>query len=171
MMKWSLGVILYRNFISHYDVSELRSMALFEGRDWENMHEVDPPFVPQPGSDTDTSYFEGLTSTVLANIFPFLFEILQVCLLVFQLVMRNRTCKFRWSLDGLWRSSFSKGQTILALFFFPFEFLQNGRHSKPRSDSALCASDVWDFIWSSSEHFPNLLSCFRLVDWYGRLRS
>ena len=130
-------MILYRSDISHHDVPELRSMALFEGRDWENVHAVDPPFVPQPGSDTDTSYFEGLTSTVLANISAFLCEILQVCFPVFQLVMRNRTCKFRWSLDEL-----SKGQTILALLLFPFEFLQNGRHSKPRSDSALCASDV-----------------------------
>lgn len=39
--------------------SELRSHALFEGLNWDNLQNQTMPFVPQPEDETDTSYFEA----------------------------------------------------------------------------------------------------------------
>lgn len=39
--------------------NDLRKMPLFEEIDWNDLLSVDPPFVPQPDSIYDTSYFKG----------------------------------------------------------------------------------------------------------------
>ncbi|XP_061178277.1 serine/threonine-protein kinase greatwall-like [Saccostrea echinata] len=41
---------------------EVRKLAFFDSVDWENLLEVEPPFVPQPEGDEDTTYFEARNS-------------------------------------------------------------------------------------------------------------
>ena len=43
--------------------SDFKKLPLFAAYDWDKVHEMEPPFVPQPENDTDTCYFEGLTLT------------------------------------------------------------------------------------------------------------
>jgi len=38
---------------------EMKKFGFFSSIDWENIHQVVPPFVPCPEGDTDTSYFDG----------------------------------------------------------------------------------------------------------------
>lgn len=37
---------------------EVQSMAFFKTTDWNNLQNVQPPFIPQPDDPTDTGYFE-----------------------------------------------------------------------------------------------------------------
>lgn len=37
----------------------MRKLSFFAGVDWDHLLEVEPPFVPQPDNDADTTYFEG----------------------------------------------------------------------------------------------------------------
>jgi hypothetical protein len=49
-------------------VVELKKNPLFRKIDWENIHSVEPPFVPNPDDDSDTSYFNGIfPSSVLSS--------------------------------------------------------------------------------------------------------
>ena len=34
-------------------------MSLFSSLDWNNLLEMEPPFLPQPDDARDTTYFEG----------------------------------------------------------------------------------------------------------------
>ncbi|EGG13372.1 putative protein serine/threonine kinase [Cavenderia fasciculata] len=38
---------------------DLKKHIYFEGLDWDNVHKIVPPFVPQVQNELDTSYFEG----------------------------------------------------------------------------------------------------------------
>jgi len=38
---------------------ELKNYLLYSKVDWENLHTVEPPFIPNPDDDSDTSYFNG----------------------------------------------------------------------------------------------------------------
>ena len=37
----------------------LQSLPLFQNLDWNNLTEIEAPFIPQPDDDTDTGYFEA----------------------------------------------------------------------------------------------------------------
>ena len=65
---------------------------MFAAYDWDKVHEMEPPFVPQPENDTDTCYFEGLILT--SPLLPFtsmnkLYDI--VFVLPFQAATCSRT--------------------------------------------------------------------------------
>ena len=40
--------------------SVVKKMDYFKGLDWNHLLDLEPPFVPQPDDETDTTYFEGL---------------------------------------------------------------------------------------------------------------
>lgn len=40
-------------------VTELKTWPLFSNFEWENILQMQAPFVPVPDSHTDTTYFEG----------------------------------------------------------------------------------------------------------------
>lgn len=41
---------------------DVRKLSFFSGVDWDHLLEVEPPFVPQPDDDADTTYFEARNS-------------------------------------------------------------------------------------------------------------
>ena len=54
----TLFIDLPSDFLS-VSISEVRRMDFFHGLDWNNLLDVEPPFVPNPDDATDTSYFDG----------------------------------------------------------------------------------------------------------------
>lgn len=46
-------------FLILCSVTGVRKLSFFSGVDWDRLLEVEPPFVPQPDDDADTTYFEG----------------------------------------------------------------------------------------------------------------
>jgi len=39
--------------------SGIRRMQAFKTVDWQNLLDIEAPWIPQPDNNTDTSYFEG----------------------------------------------------------------------------------------------------------------
>lgn len=38
---------------------EVKLMPFFQSFNWDNLPNMEPPFIPQPENETDTGYFEG----------------------------------------------------------------------------------------------------------------
>jgi hypothetical protein len=38
----------------------VKKMDYFKDLDWNHLLDLEPPFIPQPDDETDTTYFEGL---------------------------------------------------------------------------------------------------------------
>lgn len=55
----AIEILLTMDMNKRAGLKELRSHALFEGLNWDNLQNQTMPFVPQPEDETDTSYFEA----------------------------------------------------------------------------------------------------------------
>ncbi|XP_055037497.2 serine/threonine-protein kinase greatwall [Misgurnus anguillicaudatus] len=55
----AIEILLTMDATKRAGLKELRDHPLFEGVDWENLHNQTMPFIPQPDDETDTSYFDA----------------------------------------------------------------------------------------------------------------
>ncbi|KAL4630941.1 serine/threonine-protein kinase greatwall [Arapaima gigas] len=55
----AIEILLTMDMTERAGLKELKQNALFEGLDWDNLHNQAMPFIPQPDDETDTSYFEA----------------------------------------------------------------------------------------------------------------
>jgi hypothetical protein len=44
------------------EVREIQALPWFEGVPWDRLRTLEPPFIPQLESETDTTYFDGADS-------------------------------------------------------------------------------------------------------------
>lgn len=44
----------------HCFIKGVKKMSAFKNIDWDNLLNMEPPFVPEPDNSLDTSYFEGI---------------------------------------------------------------------------------------------------------------
>ncbi|KAJ8010849.1 hypothetical protein DPEC_G00079400 [Dallia pectoralis] len=58
----AIEILLTMDMNKRAGLKELRSHALFEGLDWDNLLDQTMPFIPQPEDETDTSYFDARNS-------------------------------------------------------------------------------------------------------------
>ncbi|XP_059380298.1 serine/threonine-protein kinase greatwall [Carassius carassius] len=55
----AIEILLTTDTAKRAGLKELKDHPFFEGVDWENLHHLTMPFIPQPDDETDTSYFEA----------------------------------------------------------------------------------------------------------------
>lgn len=58
-MRQSIDGLLTLDPEERFNGYDLRKMSLFQHIEWDNLLSVEPPFIPQPDSVYDTSYFRG----------------------------------------------------------------------------------------------------------------
>lgn len=58
-MRQTIDSLLTLNPEERSNGYDLRKQSLFQNIQWDNLLSVEPPFVPQPDSEYDTSYFKG----------------------------------------------------------------------------------------------------------------
>ncbi|KAM3860360.1 serine/threonine-protein kinase greatwall [Diretmus argenteus] len=55
----AIEILLAMDVAKRAGLKELKLHPLFEGLDWDNLHNQPMPFIPQPEDETDTSYFQA----------------------------------------------------------------------------------------------------------------
>nr|XP_043906981.1 serine/threonine-protein kinase greatwall isoform X1 [Solea senegalensis] len=55
----AIEILLTMDMTKRAGLKELKSHALFDGLDWDNLPNQTMPFIPQPEDETDTSYFDA----------------------------------------------------------------------------------------------------------------
>ncbi|XP_034718264.1 serine/threonine-protein kinase greatwall isoform X1 [Etheostoma cragini] len=55
----AIEILLTMDVTKRAGLKELKCHPLFEGLDWDNLHNLPMPFIPQPEDETDTSYFDA----------------------------------------------------------------------------------------------------------------
>ena len=58
-MKQTIDALLNTNPDRRSNGQNLRKMSLFRDIPWEDLLSIEPPFIPQPDSEDDTSYFRS----------------------------------------------------------------------------------------------------------------
>ncbi|PIO14403.1 hypothetical protein AB205_0130670 [Aquarana catesbeiana] len=55
----AIDILLTLDNTKRAGLKELRTHALFRDIDWDNLHNLEMPFIPQPDDETDTTYFDA----------------------------------------------------------------------------------------------------------------
>ncbi|XP_077347153.1 serine/threonine-protein kinase greatwall [Lithobates pipiens] len=55
----AINILLTLDNTKRAGLKELRAHALFHDIDWDNLHNLEMPFIPQPDDETDTTYFDA----------------------------------------------------------------------------------------------------------------
>lgn len=66
-MKQTIDALLTTDPEKRSNGHNVRKMPLFEDIQWDDLLSVEPPFIPQPDSEDDTSYFRSKCLSLLKN--------------------------------------------------------------------------------------------------------